>query len=147
MIDLVPNEKKIEEHRYQLKAKVIVKDVTYTDEQSTGTSQVTDKLVFLIPEDSTQRDLFYTAWLPDDPDSPQEVVCQAGHPVYSTFRAALWRRTQHVGDIHLFVMSKGTEEVLKTMNGLSLVFEVLGQQEDNLADNQRDWKLPYNKNI
>lgn len=145
MVDFGPKVKP-EEMRYALKAKVVAKEVTYFDEQSTGTVQVTEKLVFLVPEQSTQRDLFFSAWLPDSPEKPVEVVCQGGHPVYTPFRAALWRRSQHVGEIHLFVMSKGAEEVLKEINGQSFAFEVLGQQEDNLADNQRDWELPYNKN-
>lgn len=134
------------ERRYRFKAKVIAKDVTYTDEQSTGTFQVTEKLVFLLPEQSTQRDLFYSAWLPDTDHEPIEVGCEIGHPVYSCFRAALWRRTQFVGDIHLFVMSKGAEELLKPMNGKSVEIEIMGEQEDQQLDGMRDFELAYNKN-
>lgn len=134
------------ERRYRFKCKVIAKDVTYTDEQSTGTFQVTEKLVFLLPEQSTQRDLFYSAWLPDTDEEPAEVGCEMGHPLYSTFRCALWRRTQFVGDIHLFVMSKGAEESLKPLNGKFIELEVLGEQEDTLLDQQRDFELAYNKN-
>ena len=146
MLDLQPQHQKKEQQRYQLKCKVVVKEVTYQDEQSTGTTNVSESLVFLTIEPSTQRDLFYSVWLPDTVETPTELVCQAGHPVYSTFRCALWRRSQFVGDIHLFVMSKGTEEVLKEMTDKYIVIEVLGEQEDQLADTQRDWNLPYNKN-
>lgn len=144
-MDLAP-QLKPEEQRYNIKCKVIAKEVTYADEQSTGTVNVTEKLVFLVPQASTQRDLFFSTWLMDTIEQPSEVVCVCGHPVYSTFRAALWRRTQFVGEIHLFVMSKGTEEILKELDGQFITIEVLGQQEDTLADNQRDWDLPYNKN-
>ncbi|MEO5348863.1 MAG: hypothetical protein H7836_04380 [Magnetococcus sp. YQC-3] len=144
-MELAPHLKP-EEMRYHLKAKVIAKDVTYQDEQSTGTTNVTEKLVFLLIEPGTQRDLFYACWLPDTNDTPSEIVCMSGHPLNTSFRAALWRRSQFVGDTHLFVMSKGAEEVLKEMNGRSISFDVLGQQEDSVADTQRDWDLPYNKN-
>jgi hypothetical protein len=138
--------KKPTERSYTFNCHVVVKEVTYSDEQSTGTKLVTEKLVFLMPEQSTQRDLFYSAWLPDTDATPQEVGCEMGHPVFSTFRAALWRRSQFVGDIHLFVMSKGAEELLKPLEGRRLEVTVLGEQEDTRLDEQRDWELPYNKN-
>lgn len=134
------------ERRYRFSCKVIAKDVTYTDEQSTGTFQVTEKLVFLLPQQSTQRDLFFSAWLPDTDEQPTEVGCEMGAPLYSTFRCALWRRTQFVGDIHLFVMSKGAEESLKPLNGKTVEIEVLGEQDDVLLDQMRDFELAYNKN-
>jgi hypothetical protein len=138
--------KKPTERTYTFTCEVVAKDVTYADEQSTGITMVTEKLVFLLPEQSTQRDLFYNAWLPDTDQQPQEVGCETGHPVYSTFRAALWRRSQFVGDIHLFVMSKGAEESLKALHGRRIEITVLSEGEDTRMDTQRDWELPYNKN-
>jgi hypothetical protein len=136
-----------EERRYIVTCRVLVKEVSYEDEQSTGTTTVTESLVFLLPEQSTQRDLFYNAWLPDTADTPVEIVCEAGHPVYGMFRAALWRRSQFTGDIHLFVMSKGAEEELKQINGKRIELTVYGEQEDQAIDGaHRDWELPYNKN-
>jgi hypothetical protein len=134
------------ERRYTFNVKVLAKDVTYSDEQSTGTTQVTERLVFLVPQQSTHRDLFYSAWLPDTDSEPVEVGCEMGHPVYSNFRAALWRRTQFVGDIHLFVMSKGAEELLKPLDGRTVEVTTLGELEDQQLDQMRDYELPYNKN-
>lgn len=135
------------ERRYTFACKVVAKEVTYLDEQSTGNQLVNEELVFLIPEQSTQRDLFYAAWLPDTDAEPSEIVCEAGHPVYGAFRSALWRRSQFVGDIHLFVMSKGAEESFKEINGKRIEITVYGEQEDQAIDgSHRDWELPYNKN-
>lgn len=140
------NQLKPTERTYQLKCKVVAKNVSYEDEQSTGVQMVSEVFTFLIPEPSTQRDLFYSAWLPETTKECIEVVCQAGYPIYSPFRCALWRRTQHVGEIHLFVMTKAVEEELKLMNGENLVIEVLGEQQDNLADHQKDYEI-INKKI
>ena len=38
--------------RYFIKCKVVIKEITYDDEQSTGTQRVSDYLAFLIPEES-----------------------------------------------------------------------------------------------
>lgn len=135
-----------QQHEYTFKCRVVAKEVTYEDEQSTGVTQVTEKLVFLIPDQSTERDKFYFAWLPDTDLEPAEIVCEIGHPVFSIFRAALWRRTQHVNDFHIFVMTKGVEEILKALHDKSIVLKVLSSADDHKADTQRDWKLPYNKN-
>lgn len=135
------------ERRYTFTCRVVAKDVTYEDEQSKGRETVTEKLVFLLPDQSTQRDLFYNAWLPETADEPVEIVCETGHPVYGMFRSALWRRSQFVGDIHLFVMSKGAEETLKALDGRRIEITVYGEHEDQMIDGaHRDWELPYNKN-
>lgn len=146
MIEAYDAKEKACERRYNLSCKVIVKDCTYEDEQSKGNSQVTEKLVFLLPQDNTERTLFYNAWLPEMVDEHQELGAVIGHPLYSSLRVALWRSTSFVNEIHLFVMSKGAEEVLKTMNEKIIQVEILGQGEDQLLDGQKDFELTLNKN-
>jgi hypothetical protein len=146
MIETFDPKQKANEKRYYLSCKVLAKDCSYEDEQSTGTTMVSEQLVFLIPNTSTERDLFYSAWLPENPNDPQELGVTMGHPVYSTFRAALWRATEYVREIHLFVMSKGAEEILKRLDGQVVNVEILGEQEDYLLDGQVDHDLSLNKN-
>lgn len=146
MIQAHDSKQKACERRYYLTCKVVVKECSYEDEQSTGTTLVAEQLVFLIPTVSTERDLFYNAWLPDDPNEPQELGITMGHPLYSTFRVALWRATEYVREIHLFVMSKGAEEILKKLDEQVVNVEILGEQEDYLLDGQIDHDLSLNKN-
>jgi hypothetical protein len=146
MIEAYDPKQKACERRYNLKCKVIAKDCSYEDEQSTGNSQVTEKLVFLLPQDNQERTLFYNAWLPEDAESHVELGVTMGHPLYSTFRSALWRATPFVREIHLFVMTKGAEEILKKLDGQLVDVEILGEQEDYLLDGQVDYELTLNKN-
>ena len=132
--------------RYILTCKVEVKDCSYEDEQSKGTVIVNEKLVFLIPQDNDQRSRFYHAWLPDSESECQELSATMGHPIFSAFRVALWRTNHFMQKIHLFVMSKGAEEMLKKLNGKNVTVEILGQNEDHLADGQLDYDISLNKN-
>lgn len=131
--------------RYYLKMKIMVKEVTYDDEQSTGVKQTTEKLVFMIPQQSTQMTKFFMAWLPDTAEEAQELGFEIAHPVFLLFRGALWRRTQHVDEYHVLVMSRGAEEELKRFDGKTLDVEVLAEGEDTLLDQQRNYELPYKK--
>jgi len=130
--------KKPTEIRYFMKCKVLVKEVSFEDEQSKGKSQVNDKFVYLIPEDSTQRTKFLMTWLPDTNLECQELGCEIGHPVFALFRAALWRETEHLKQIHIMVLTKSTEELLKPLDGKYVQLEVLGEDEDELMDGQVD---------
>ncbi len=146
MIEAFDPRQKACERRYNLTCIVLVKECSYEDEQSKGNQVVTEKLVFLLPEDTQERTLFYNAWLPESIDEHQELGGMIGHPVYSSLRLALWRATEYVRDIHLFVMSKGAEEVLKNLDGKKIALEILGEHEDNLLDGQKDFELALNKN-
>ncbi len=138
--------------RYFLKCKVVVKDVSYDDEQSTGVQKVTENFVYLIPQEGTQRTKFLMTWLPDTDLECQEIGCEIGHPVYSLFRAALWRRTVHMEQIHIMVLTKATEDLLKPLNGKTVQLEVLGEDEDEILDGQadvdmarKDWDAAWDK--
>jgi hypothetical protein len=48
--------------------------------------------------------------------------------------------------IHIFVMSKGAEETLKTLDGKIVNVEILGEQEEVLLDGMLDHELVLNKN-
>lgn len=136
---------KAQQERYHLTCKVLVKECSYEDEQSTGTKLVTEKLVFLLPQDSDQRTRFYNTWLPDY-EEYQEIGIEMGHPLYSAFRAALYRQGQFLPEIHIFVMSKGAEEMLKKLDGQLVNVEILGEQEEALLDGMLDHDIVLNKN-
>jgi hypothetical protein len=139
---------KPEDLTYYLNCEVIVKEVPYEDEQSTGTTQQTDLMVFLRIKESSQRDLFYAAWLPDMDDESHEVVCRAGNPIDGYFRCAVFRRSKNFQEKHLFVMSKGAEEELKRIpQGWNLYIEVLPQNDDTMADQAKAWEIPGQKNF
>lgn len=134
--------------RYYLRCKVYVRECSYEDQQSKWNQAITETLVFLCPEESDERTRFYMAWLPDF-ESYQEIGCEMGHPVYSTFRAALYRKSTFHTDLpdnHIFVMSKGAEEILKRLDGQIVTVEILGEQEEVLLDGQIDHELVLNKN-
>lgn len=136
---------KAQQQRYILSCKVLVKECSYEDEQSKGTVLVTEKLVFLIPQQSTQQTLFYNTWLPDY-EEYQEIGIEMGYPLYSSFRAALYRQGQFHSSPHIFVMSKGAEEMLKQLDGQLVNVEILGEQEEALLDGMLDHELVLNKN-
>jgi hypothetical protein len=117
------------ERRYNLSAKVTVKHVTYRDEQSKGISNAEADIVCLIPQESTERDLFFGAWLPDTLDGSHELGIMMGHPVGGTFRAAIRHGNEWCREKHLFVMTKWVEDILKSVPGQITHFHVLGEQE------------------
>ena len=139
-----PEEKKLQE-TYHLKCKVSVKAISYLDEQSKETVARTDEMVFLIPVHSTQMELFFNAWLPEDPDSHNEVAMRAGHPIYGYFKGAVQRRNKNCKEHHIFVMSRGAEEDLKLMNDRDIVVEILPANQEFQADYMRDYTLVDNK--
>lgn len=136
------------EQHYHVKCKVVVKEVTFLDVQSKGESLLTEKLVHLVPVESTQRDLFLSAWLPAVEEAHVEIGMRAGYPIYGVFRGALKRWNKIVTEPHIFVMSRGAEEQFKELcraNGgflPEIEIEILGSHEDELLDAARDYELP-----
>ena len=127
--------------KYTLKCFIKIMDVSYDDVQSKKTERVTEKMVFLLPSESTECDLFYDAWLPDTDIDYSEIGCQAGHPVYGVFRAAVKRRSKDCERPHIFVMTKSVEDILLKMDGKEIVIDVLPESEDEKMDRQRDIEL------
>jgi len=134
-------------NRFELSCKVLVQDVTYDDFQSKGTSLVTEKMVFLVPRESSQRDLFLTAWLPDTVEEHFEIGLLLGHPVSGPARASIHRKNKDCDEHHIFIMSKGAEEDLKNMNGKVIPVTVLGEiEEQEILNSMKDFDLSLNKN-
>ena len=151
-----PQETAIEQE-YFLKCTVVVKEITYRDYQSKGElGNVTEKMVFLKPHEGTQRDLFYSAWLPEYEQDPvtkelvmgtSEVTCKAGHPIYGFFKCSVHRADERMREPHLFVMTKSSEEELKHLDGKDLIISILPASQYDLGDNMKDYELAQNKNI
>lgn len=139
------------ELRYHLKCKVLVKEVTYQDHQSKGVTNITEKLVYLIPQESSQRDLFFAAWLPDTREEHFEIGFLAGFPLNGFARGCIKRRNNTIDEHHIFVMSKGAEEDIKdwvsqsTSKDFYLNVEVLGENEEYLLDMTKDFDLANKK--
>jgi hypothetical protein len=137
------------ELRYNLKCKILIKEVTYQDHQSKGVTNVTETLVYLIPQESTQRDLFYAAWLPDTREERFEIGFTVGHPINGFVRGCIKRRNETIKDHHIFIMSKGAEEDLKDYfcgkEHAYLNIEVLGEHEEELLDLAKNYALSNKK--
>jgi hypothetical protein len=151
-------EERARSEEYNLKVNVHVKKIAYEDYQSTGNlGLVEEEMVFLEPLESTQRDLFFNAWLPDYEQDPvtkeivpghTEVSCKAGHPIYGYFKCSVHRPDYRFkSQPYLFVMSKAAEEDLKIMNGKSINITVLSQDNENLGDYAKDYDLAAKKYI
>jgi hypothetical protein len=157
-IEFSDPEEQARSEEYALKCKVHVKEITYEDFQSKGEmGLVTEEMIFLEPYPSTQRDLFFSAWLPDyEQDhitkkivpTHTEVTCKAGHPIYGYFKCAVHRRDERFNSSpYLFVMTKAAEEELKMLRGKDIIFTVLGQDDENLGDYMKDYDLSGKKDI
>lgn len=135
---LNPNEKE-----YHLKCFVKVKEISYLDEQSKGSSRNTEKMIFLIPQESDERTRFLMAWLPETIDEHTELGFEIGYPVFSIFRGAVKRYHKEAG-INLpfiFVMTRGVEEILKQVDGLYINIKSLGESDELRLDAQKDYEL------
>lgn len=73
--------------------------------------------IILIPLESTQRERFLNAWLPEPEEkNTVEIPCFIQHPIDSSCRVAIFRRDHRSPDKpYLFVMSKGVEDELLKM--------------------------------
>lgn len=131
---------------YYLKAKIIIKENSYQDIQSNSTTLKCEEMAFLIPIESSERDIFYTAWLPDIEVKYTELVALAGNPVNGPIRLALHRPDRRIAKPYLFVMTKSAEEILKEFNNREIELKILSKTKDHEADLQKDFDLAINKN-
>jgi hypothetical protein len=155
MIELGP--KSLTQNRYELKCKVLIRERSYQDEQSQGVTQVTEKMAYLIPCESSERDRFLSAWLPDTDEEHFEVGLLIGHPVHGPARATVHRKSREVPEHHLFIMSRGVEEELKkfsesgwkalrAIQKKTVHLTVLSENEELIIDQAQDFALAANKN-
>jgi len=156
MIEFPNHEANLREQEYSLKCKVLIKEVAYEDFQSKGKlGTLTEKMAFLIPQEGSQRDTFFTAWLPDYEQNAKkeivsannEVACKTGYPVNGFFRASVRRADARVREPHIFVMSRSTEEDLKALNGQFIIITVLPDSESHKSDYARDFELSDSPNV
>lgn len=148
MMELTPAKLPTQE-TYRLKCRVVIKEVSYEDEQSKETKLNTARMVFLVPKEGTQRDLFFAAWLPDSVEEWFEVALSVGAPINGPCRAAIMRKNARMDAHHLFVMSAGAEEdLLQEFGGTKkswtlfrnrdIEVEVLPETEDKILDLAKD---------
>jgi hypothetical protein len=157
-VEFIDPEERARSENYHLNVKVHVKKIAYQDYQSKGLlGMVEEEMVFLEPLESTQRDLFYRAWMPDYEQDPvtkeivpshTEVVCKAGHPIYGYFKCSFHRADERFREQpYLFVMTKSAEEELKNLNGKTLQITVLSQDLEHLGDYSKDYDLANKKSV
>jgi hypothetical protein len=155
-MDLNPNPLPTELH-YHLKCLIVKKKISFLNEQSKGIEHAeikTDDFIYLIPQESTQTDLFFAAWLPDISKEVNEIGCRVGSPVYGLLRAYVRRANNIIQRPHIGIMSKGAEDdIIKYYNSKTgflrksvyIEVETLGEHEDSMLDQMKDFELPFQK--
>jgi len=137
-----------EEKHYFLKCKVHIVKVCYEDYQSKGNlGTVEEDMVFLEPEINTEATRFYNAWLPDSLEEAAEIGISMGYPVFGMFRACVRRFHKDFKRPHIFVMSRGAEEIFKHLKLKNIEVEVMGASEEEALDAQKDFDLASKKVI
>lgn len=123
--------------KYAFKAKVKTKRKSW--KQGFFGGQTEFNAVLLIPQESDMTTLFYAAWLPETSDEHSEVILEMGHPIYGTCRGAVMRRSKNFDKPHIFVMSKGVEEILQGKDGLVIEnITALPADQDEMGDGAVD---------
>lgn len=142
---------------YVLKCQVSAIETSYDDIQSKGSlGSVSEKMIYLKPETSSECARFFDAWLPDGiftrPDGTtvgkghHEVAVQCGHPINGYFRCAVKRKDKDFPHHHLFVMTMSAEKDLIEMDGKTIIITVLGEDDEHLAEKAKPTDLAVNIN-
>lgn len=142
--------------RFYLLCKVVKKKLSYREHQSRGKEwNETADVIFLVPEQTTESDVFHSVWLPPKL-TPEEVkllpqaqvypefMMEAGEPVCGYFRGyASWGSTL-VPKPHIFVMTKKAEERLQKHVGKKINITVLGDvEEEKIYQAKAETRDPY----
>ena len=151
------------EREYHLNCKVVIKEVSYADHQSTETKQVARKLVYLVPDESTQRNKFLDAWLPrfaatsddvlNDPSASCEIVFLMGHPFKQPARGAVMAANHRCGEHHIYLMNLGLTQLLcdQLFDGRVVPVTVLPSSYDgpegSAADSAIEGELHFEKKV
>lgn len=143
--------------RFYIKAKVVKKRLSYRDHQSWKKEwNNTADVVLLIPEQTTECDCFYNAWMPEKLSEAEkkelfgqkdwaEIVFEAGSPVFGYFRGAL-KHPDHLFDRpYIFVMTKMAEEKLIGHEGAKISLTSIGEEEEEkiYGNLKTETKSPY----
>ena len=144
--------------RFYLNCKVVTKKMSYREHQSRGKEwNETAEVVLLIPEQTTEADHFLKAWLPvqyspeelekhRDLNTHCELVMEAAMPINGYFRGAVAWGNNLIPEPHIFVMTKGAEERLRSCVGKKIKVTTLGDgEEESLYELKRETKNPYSE--
>lgn len=139
------------EREYHLKALVLVREKDILQERLNGEkTQIQVTMVYLLPQESSQRDYFYAAWLPevDEEDAEKyggqshyEIGLRVGSPVVGFARTSFHRATRDLPEPHFFVMSLGASKDLERFNGRTVEITVLPENTDEILDTAKDFDL------
>lgn len=121
---------------YKIRVKVNVVRSYLQQGFSEGKSEF--NAVCLLPMEADTTIKFYMAWLPDDAKEHFEIVMEMGHPVYGTCRGAVLRAGKFMQRPHIFIMSKGVEDILSKKHGEILDIRVLPCSMDAESDSAPD---------
>ena len=121
--------------KYVLNCLVVIKRKGYTDYKG---RKLEDDLAYLVPQEGDQRDRFIMAWLPESDEDSIECVGMIASPVDSSCRFKVKRANSGIDKPHLFVMSKGCEDILKLMEGKKISVTVLPESEEAQGDEAID---------
>lgn len=125
------------ELEYFLKCKIqkFIKHVKDNDKTYTR------ELVILVPEHNDAASSFFRAWLPDTREEYFELVAQMPYPIDSIARLSIHRGpNEKCEKHHLFVMSKGVEELILQNNLIdkTIHVKILPESQDEQHDQVRD---------
>lgn len=140
------------EREYHLKALVLVREKDILQERANGEkTQIQVTMVYLLPQESSQRDYFYAAWLPDLDEedaekygggpSHYEIGLRIGSPVVGFARTSFHRATRDLPEPHFFVMSLGASKDLERFNGRTVEVTVMPENTDEILDTAKDFDL------
>lgn len=129
-------------NKYHLKCKVFFYEKGFVDSFD---RQRQEEMVCLIPQQSTQQQLFYMAWLPEHPEDHFELTMLMPYPVNAACRGAIRLPGKDCKEPNIFVMTKYVEDILKKMRTDGTLKKddtvdivVLSEDHDHVADN-----VPY----
>jgi hypothetical protein len=135
------------ERTYNLKCKILTKMIHVSDVNAKGDPIEFDrKVVYLIPEKTSQGIAFLNAWLPDVNDTQNyfEVAAYILPPIDSPARLAVERNNKFCNEHHLYVMSKGVEDMLVNFKKEEIIkLDILPESSEDAADNARDTDGDY----
>ena len=110
------------ERIYHLTTKIkVIETYGKQGQKDTGSSF---KIAVLIPEQNDETTRFFAAWLPDTETEHFECLGKLGYPVYGSGRFAVCRGNKNYHEPHLFVMSKGIEDIFIKKDGEKVMIEV-----------------------
>lgn len=127
-----PNDLTLKEYNFWVR--ILVKEVAAQQGELGGQSSF--NVVLLLPQESTQRQEFYKAWLPDqtyegEGSEAPEIIISSGFPLgHAPFRGAVINGSRFWNAPHIFVMSPRVEDILKNMNGRKILIKVHSSSAD-----------------